>query len=228
MDENQLTDKEQKLADLLFELGAIKFGAFKLKLHEKQPDAPLSPIYLNLRTKDHPKNPGPLTQEAMDLVRDLFAQMGFVPGERFADIPDAGQPFGDAWEQATRNRQKAPTRLTLHKQLNDNGTRVILPQVDGEFQRGDLCIVIDDLITQADSKLEAIRALESNGLSVKNVVILVDRQQGGREQLASAGYTLHPVFTLEELLQHYVSRTFITQETADEVTAYIASNRITA
>ncbi len=44
-----MTETQKELADALFNIGAIKFGAFRLKLHEKNPTAPLSPIYVNLR-----------------------------------------------------------------------------------------------------------------------------------------------------------------------------------
>ena len=80
-----LTGDHAKLAQLLFKVGAIKFGAFKLKLHEKDPDAPLSPIYLNLRTDRHPENPGPLTDEMMNLIGSLFRLMRPQPFTRFAE-----------------------------------------------------------------------------------------------------------------------------------------------
>lgn len=61
------TQAEEDLALKLFDIGAVQFGEFKLKLHEKNPDAPLSPIFFNFRTPDNPK-PGPLTDEVLDLV----------------------------------------------------------------------------------------------------------------------------------------------------------------
>ena len=47
---SDLTETQRAFADALLATGAVKFGAFRLKLHEKQPDAPLSPIYVDLRT----------------------------------------------------------------------------------------------------------------------------------------------------------------------------------
>src|SRR5260370_16747363 len=44
-----MTEHQRAFADALLACGAAKFGAFRLKLHEAQPDAPLSPIYLDLR-----------------------------------------------------------------------------------------------------------------------------------------------------------------------------------
>lgn len=221
----QLTGKKGRVADLLFELGAIKFGAFKLKLHEKQPEAPLSPIYLNLRTDQHPKNPGPLTQEVMHLVGDLFAEIKGIAAPCYADIPEAGAPFGDQWQRVTAGWPQGPNRLHLFKEEMPDGTRHITKRVEGEFQEHQTCLVIDELITHADSKLEAIRALEAAGLVVVDVLVLVDRMQGGSRQLQAAGYILHAVLTLDELLDHYLERGFIDSSKAEEVRQYIAANQ---
>ncbi|MBU4015036.1 hypothetical protein KJ812_06085 [Patescibacteria group bacterium] len=56
-----------KTADMIFERGALKFGAFKLKLHEKNPAAAPSPFYMELRGRDHPKK-GPLEAEDFNLI----------------------------------------------------------------------------------------------------------------------------------------------------------------
>lgn len=218
-----------RLADMLFELGAIKFGAFRLKLHETQPDAPLSPIYLMLRTKDHPKNPGPLTFEAMELIGDLFGQVlstsGAAEYRRYVGIPNAGEPFADQIGRIWDGMYNPPTRLRLKKTEQDRRRR-ISDSVEGEYEPGGVVLVVDDLITQADSKLEAIRTLEAKGLVVKDVLVLVDRMQGGREQLEEVGYRLHSVFTLERLLLRYVDTGVIDASKADEVRQYLAANRL--
>lgn len=223
----KLNGLKGRVADQLFELGAVKFGGFRLKLHETQPDAPLSPIYLNLRTADHPKNPGPLNEEVMRDISELFGQVGPLYVACFADIPDAGAPFGDAFVRMQAihlDVSERSMRLTLYKKFRDDGTRYITDEVDGDYEEGWTCLVIDDLITQAGSKLEAISTLEAAGLDVDEVLVLVDRQQGGREQLEHAGYRLRAVFTLDELLEHYVSSGVLDPAKAEEVTAYIRAN----
>ena len=76
------------LADELFDLGAIQFGNFKLKLHEKNPNAPLSPIYLNLRTPDNPK-PGNLT---LKIVAQIGRLMYFTAFRKKLDYKPAASP----------------------------------------------------------------------------------------------------------------------------------------
>jgi uridine monophosphate synthetase len=60
--------------------------------------------------------------------------------------------------------------------------------------------IVDDLATTGSSKFEAIERLTQAGLRVQDVVVLIDRQSGAREALAQAGYHLHAVYTLTQLL----------------------------
>lgn len=211
------------VADLLFVLGAVKIDTevgFRVKLHEEKADAPLSPIYLNLRTERHPKKPGPLTDEVMGLIGRLMAHISMgIRGECFAGIPEAGEPFADQYWQVTGGK-----RVRLRKWERD-GRRGIDLQIYGDYNPGDHCLVIDDLITHADSKLEAISALRHQNLQVSGVVVLVDRMQGGREQLEAAGYQLRSVFTLYELLDHYTEKSYINQAQAEKVRRYIVANQ---
>src|SRR3989339_800044 len=90
------------VADMIFEREAFKFGVFKLKLHEKNPDAPLSPFYINLRTKDNPTNPGPLTEEDCDLIATALLVIVRQNGLKFqavAPIPHAADPIIEALER---------------------------------------------------------------------------------------------------------------------------------
>lgn len=212
-----------ELAMRLFDLGAIKFGEFRLKLHETQPDAPLSPIYANLRTADHPKNPGPLDTRAMELIGKLY-QERLVPAEFdcFADIPDAGAPFGDQVEQLLIRLGETKQRLRLTKAFREDGSRYITDEVQGDFKPGDRCILFDDLITGADTKLEAIKALEAQGLIVVAVVVVLDREQGGSTQLEQAGYPVYALLGLDDLLDMFLEWAELKVR---QVRAYIAANQ---
>jgi orotate phosphoribosyltransferase len=228
-----LTGKKALLASQLFECGAIKFasqpGEFKLKKHSipGNEGLPLSPIYLNLRTQSHPANPGPLSEETMELIGDLFGELLQKEVEDFhgiADIPEAGKPFGDQAERAAGELGISTERITLHKEVLPDGTRRITDKVDGDYEWGDVCLLVDDLITGADTKIEAANALAAEGLVVHDVLVVVDRMQGGRAQLEAEGYTLWAIFMLDELLEYYVSQGNIDQQLADKVLDYLQSD----
>jgi orotate phosphoribosyltransferase len=83
---------------------------------------------------------------------------------------------------------------------------------------------VDDLVTGADSKLEAARRLETAGLVVRDIVVLVDREQGGADQLARAGYTLHAAVRLSDLLAVYRRTGAIDDEMDRRIAEYFAAS----
>jgi len=84
---------------------------------------------------------------------------------------------------------------------------------------------VDDLITRTDTKKEAIAVCEEAGLVVAAVAVLVDREQGGSEELKEAGYSLYSVFPLSELLDYYVEVKLLSPEKREEVMTYITANK---
>lgn len=207
---SSMTQKQRVFADQLLAVGAVKFGAFRLKLHETKPDAPLSPIYINLRVlRSFP--------DAMDAAVNALAELIAGDGIRFtryADIPMAATPLVAVLSHVTRVPMITPREPKTH---GLSGT------IDGVFSAGETVLVIDDLVTHADSKIEAIRVLEANDLRVRDVAVLVDREQGGPAQLASAGYTLHAAVRLSQLLDYWRESGGINDETYARVRDYVAS-----
>ncbi|MCL0070528.1 hypothetical protein M1O54_00290 [Dehalococcoidia bacterium] len=204
-----LTDRKKKLALQLFDIGAIKFGAFKLKLHEKKPDAPLSPIYIDLRLlRSFPD----VMDSAVEVCEELTEGLKF---DVYADIPTAATPIVAVLSHLTRVPMISPRR-------EEKGHGMKRP-VDGAFKKGQVALLIDDLITQADSKLEAIAVLEENGLKVGDVAVLMDREQGGVEELKKRGYGCHTAFKLKEVLKFYVDSGKISQEQYGKTMDYLES-----
>lgn len=221
MEKRVLTPSEKQLAvaDRIYDRGAIKFGAFKLKLHEKNPGAPLSPIYINLR---RPDDGGPLTDDDVEVIgQELFAtvQRVAVDFDLVAGIPRAGEPFAKVVSRLSRK-----PLVILGKKV-EGDLRKIDSVIEGEYRPGQRVLLIDDLITQADTKKEAIGVCEGVKLVVAGVAVLVDRQQGGAEELEMAGYNVYASFPLSVLLDYYVRTGKISQAKCVEVMAYITTNR---
>jgi uridine monophosphate synthetase len=207
-----LTPKQQAFADHLLAIDAIKFGTFRLKLHEQQPNAPLSPIYVNLRMlRSYPA--------ALDATVAALAEMIEADGVRcdcYADVPMAATPIVAVLSHLTRVPMITPREPRTHG---------LAAAIDGVFAAGATALVIDDLVSHADSKLEAAHVLEANGLRVRDVAVLIDREQGGPAQLAAAGYTLHAATRLSQLLSYYLRTGGIDAERHAEVTAYLAGTQ---
>ena len=181
----------------LHALGAVRFGEFTLKSGQK------SPIYLDLR----------LLVSDPALMRTVARAMaGLLAGlsyERIAAIPYGGLPMGQAVALETGRPLIYPRR-----EVKDYGTK---KAIEGAYEPGETVVVLDDLVTTGASKLEAIAPLTEAGLVVKDIVVLVDRGQGGAAELAAHGLRLHAVFTLGALLDALVRRGAIAADKAAAV-----------
>jgi orotate phosphoribosyltransferase len=72
--------------------------------------------------------------------------------------------------------------------------------IEGNFQKGDSVVVIDDVVTRGESTIAAINAVEKEGGTVAFVAVLVDRQEGGREKIEAMGHPVVALFQRGELL----------------------------
>jgi uridine monophosphate synthetase len=203
-----LLDSRGALTLALADMGAIRFGEFTLASGQT------SPIYVDLRLLA--SSPHVLRQVARayaDLLRrelDVGARPG---GVRLAAIPYAALPIGTAVALELDLPLVYP-----RKEAKAYGTA---RQIEGAFQPGDRAVVLDDLITTGGSKLAAIAPLEAAGLEVRDVVVLIDREQGGREELEAAGYRLHAVLGLREMLDTLVEAGRIGPEQREQVATFL-------
>jgi orotate phosphoribosyltransferase len=72
--------------------------------------------------------------------------------------------------------------------------------IEGNFSANDSVVIVEDVITTGGSTLQAVEAVEAAGGRVAFVLALVDRQEGGRENIEKRGYTVVPIFTRADLV----------------------------
>lgn len=203
--QTKLTRKERELADNLLEIGAFKFGDFKLKLHKEHPNAPLSPVYIDLRLlRRYPR----AKKVAIDVYQELIEGIKF---DLLADVPTAGSPFASSLSDRLKVGMVTPR---IDKKEHGSGARI---DGLGPRDKGKTVLLIDDLITTSSSKLEAANFMKFHGMRVKDVVVLIDREQGGEAQLKKNGIKLHFSLTLDRLLDYYLSAKKISQKKYDEI-----------
>ncbi len=189
-------------ADLLA-AGCVKFGTFTLK------SGLVSPIYLDLRRLV--SYPAILRRVAHAYAEKISALR--LSYDRLAGIPYAALPIATAIALETQQPLVYPRR-----EAKEYGTKAA---VEGELVAGETALVIDDLATTGGAKIEAIEKLEAAGLKVRDVVVLIDREQGARETLAEAGYHLQAVVTLRQLLDEWQASGAITREQQQAVLEFL-------
>jgi uridine monophosphate synthetase len=189
------------LAEGLLSMGCVQFGEFTLK------SGLISPIYIDLRRLV--AFPGWMTQVA-DAYIQVLEQLEF---DRIAGLPYAALPIATAI-----SLQGNYPLIYPRKDVKDYGTAVA---VEGIYHPGETVVVIDDLATTGGSKFEAIDKLTEAGLKVRDVVVLIDRESGARESLAAAGYRMHALFTLTQLLDHWETIQRLPAEKIASVRAFL-------
>lgn len=170
----------EALAATLFDIGAVRFGRFTLH------SGKISPIYLDLRLLI--SSPDALRQAATAYAH-LLAGLAY---DLLAAIPYAGLPIGVALSLSLNRPLIFPRKAAKSYGAGRS--------IEGKWDIGQQAVIIEDLVTSGESILEGIAILKAAGLQVRDAVVLIDRQQGGREALAAQGYQLHAVMTISQLL----------------------------
>ena len=95
-------------------------------------------------------------------------------------------------------------------------------KTDGEYEMlPGKAVIIEDLVTSGGSVLKAISQLEAVQLRVSDVIVLIDREQGGREALAAAGYRLYSALRLHEILDVLHDAGHLSVEELNGIRAYL-------
>jgi len=178
---HQVPSATERLVLELFDAQCVRFGQFTLA------SGMVSPIYIDLRLlASYPI----LLRKVASVYAKMLRELEF---DLIAAIPYAALPIGTA----VALELNVPL-IYPRKEIKTYGTRKSL---EGIYRTGQRAVVLDDLITTGESKLKAIRPLEEAGLVVKDVVVLIDRQQGGKEFLEGQGYRVHSFIGLKEMLE---------------------------
>ena len=165
----------------LYEIEAIKFGSFLLK------SGITSPIYIDLRLiVSYPK----LLKEISEA---LFQKIRGLSFDLICGVPYTALPIASCLS-VTHNIPMVMRR----KEAKEHGTKKM---IEGSYQPGQTCLIIEDLITSGMSIMETAAPLQEVGLVTEEAVVVLDRQQGGKQKLEEKGMRVHSLFTMAELLQ---------------------------
>jgi orotate phosphoribosyltransferase/uridine monophosphate synthetase len=198
------------LAQTLFDLGGVQFGNFTVSESTVS-----SPVFVNPKVLI--SNPtalrvaSKLMQQEIDLAQSL-RRPRVHPFTVVAGVPVGGLLLASAYSLETNIPM-----IYARARPEGTGTRGI----EGRFTRGDTALIIDDLITRGSSVLETAKLLEETGLKVKDVIVLVDREHGATERLRHLGYNLISILKLDVMLNHYMSRGLISEETYQTCADYL-------
>ena len=197
-----VSNKVSEIAVALFRSGCLKFGAFKLK------SGIVSPYYIDLTwLLSSPKDFCCIADVAVEEISKIVASNKI---DGLASIALKGALL----LPSIACKLNLPC-LIVRKEKKTYG--VTGRVVGGNVVRGERLLFFDDVITSGKSKLEGIKPLEQLGARIEMVMVVVDREQHGRENLESLGYRFHPLTTISELVKSLHQSAYISKEQADTV-----------
>jgi orotate phosphoribosyltransferase len=173
-----------EISKVLDRIGALKFGAFKLT------SGKMSPYYIDLRII--PSFPDAFEKICDSFVKFIKSEIGTAEVDRIAGIPVAGIPFASV----VAFNLKKPF-LYVRKGARFHGRE---RRIEGIIAPGNSVLLMDDLVTTGLSLQKAAKAIMAEGGVVTDAVVLIDRQEGGREKLAKSGVKLHALLNITEIV----------------------------
>jgi len=153
-----------------------------------------SPYYLDCRKVT-------LYSETFDLIGNLFWQeIKYLGVDAVAGMSIGADPIVCAVLAKAAEEEYPLEGLLIRKEPKKYGTH---KQIEGNFKKGMSVVIVEDVVTTGKSVLKAIEAAEKEDLQVIKVIALVDREEGGRENIEGKGYEFQAFFTFKEIIEKY-------------------------
>ncbi|WP_313000202.1 orotidine-5'-phosphate decarboxylase [Chryseobacterium gleum] len=189
-----------------YKLGIIKFGRFTLKSGIE------SPFYVDLR---------PLASDPKILKNLANYLLEMLPLDNFDLI--CGVPYA-ALPMATAMSLESYIPLIIkRKEAKSYGTKKL---IEGIYQKGQNCLLVEDVITSGKSLLETIPEIEQEDLKVSDIVVVLDREQGGKQLLESKGYRVHTLFNISEVCTILQETGELSDEEVKRIQDFLQGNHI--
>lgn len=110
--------------------------------------------------------------------------------------------------------------LMRRKEAKSYGTKKV---IEGHYKQGDSCLIIEDVVTSGSSVLETVNDLRKEGLKAEEAIIILDREQGGKQNLSTNNVQMKSLFTMTELINILVKNSKITEQMGKDVKEYLSN-----
>jgi orotate phosphoribosyltransferase len=196
----------EKVAGALYRSGCIKFGTFKIKSGAE------SPYYIDMaRLLSCPKEFCAIAQGAADKIKSIMASDCI---DKLASIELKGALI----VPSIACKLDLPC-VIVRKEEKAYG---VMGRIAGaDVSKGDRILFFDDVVSEGLSKIESVKLLQKLGANVKHLLVVVNREQGGKENLEKLGYQVHALAKISDVVDSLRKSGSISKAQADAVLIYI-------
>ncbi len=195
-----------RVADALYLSGCLKFGAFKIK------SGATSPYYIDLaRVLSAPQQLCTIAEAASEKIRQIMATEKI---DKLASIELKGALI----VPSIACNLNLPCVIVRKEEKAYGVTGRI---AGSDVNKGDKILFFDDVISEGISKIEGIKTLQGLGASVKLLLVVVNREHGGKEKLEKIGYQVHALAKISDIVDSLYIGNHISKDQKDKVLDYI-------
>ena len=139
-----------------------------------------------------------LNGKGLNLISDLFLELKDSRSKAVAGLTLGADPIVSGLIVKAAMHGQELDGLIIRKEIKQYGTKA---GIEGPtLEEGTLVTVLEDVVTTAGSVIKAIKKLRENNYVVKEVLSIVDRQEGGCEALNDENIKLKSPFTIKDFL----------------------------
>jgi orotate phosphoribosyltransferase len=183
-----MDERSKRLLELLF----TRSFRYEPEKPFKLISGKFSPFYIDCKTVS-------LDPEGAYLIGELlFERIRELPVEGVGGMTLGADPIATAVSLTSFLKGRPIRAFIVRKEPKGHGSGL---QIEGFLPPSSRLVVVEDVVTTGGSTEKTIEVLRSAGHSILRVLSLVDRKEGGREKLASLGYALESLFTLDDFMK---------------------------
>lgn len=135
-----------------------------------------------------------------NIIYDKISDLGV---DAIGGLTMGADPVADAVAYTSVLKGNLINAFSVRKQAKEHGLKRV---IEGDVNTGNRVVIVDDVATTGQSTIEAIEQARAGGLHVVKVIILVDRQEGGRENILKHNVDYEAILTKQDLLDEYYRR----------------------
>ena len=195
-----------EVASALYTSGCLKFGRFKIK------SGATSPYYIDLaRVLSVPKQLCVIAEAASEKINQIMVADKI---DKLASIELKGALIAPS----IACNLNLPCVIVRKE---DKAYGVTGRIAGADVNKGDRIIFFDDVISEGISKVEGLKTLQELGANVKHLLVVVNREHGGKEKLEKLGYQVHALAKISDIVDSLYREKHISKEQADKVLDYV-------